>query len=389
MAKLVTPVENGTAYVSDSLQRLILAGCHSLVQLPGTAGGRNEAIGDPLDQASLTYSGWRYDKLSSSYYRPGADSSTCLPSEPVRLWQIRSFPFDPSRRLSSAIVLVQLKNQGFQLWKLTKGAPETMLGLLKKDTEDFHSKFADRTQELEMQGYRSIAMGALDISNATIYSSLFPNDFSAEPEDLIYARSQGSELHRNDIEVSALHNDSGLMFCGYCCFDASLRPSSKRVINELKSGGINTIILTGDSVDAAICVARKVNVISKQGTVAVLDTLTNAETGEESLVWKLTRSTIDKAGSFRMLRTYKRVETATISTSSKLMKRHKNGQLSFAANSRALELVLTEHQNDVNRLITRNLPRMAVIARATPELKKVVIDSLKHACGRQVMMCGK
>jgi magnesium-transporting ATPase (P-type) len=345
------------------------------------------AVGDPLDKAALAFSGWRYDQLSSSYYHPGVHSSEFAPSEPVRLWQIRSFPFDPTRRLSSAIVLVQLKDQSFQLWKLMKGSPETMKDLFNKDVENFDARFGERTQEHDMQGYRSIAMGAENVSNSTIRFLLFPNELSAEHDSLNYAISQGLGFHRNDIETPS-DSGSALLFCGFCCFDASVRTSSRRVINELNRGGINTVMLTGDSVEAALFVARKVNMI-RHRNIAVLETSTAAETGTESLVWRRLRTKVDDDGSFRILRNYTKVEPATLSSSIKLVKRHEMGRLSFAANGRALELVLNGHQNDVHRLIGRSLPRMAVIARATPDLKKSIIDSLKFVCGRQVMMCGK
>jgi magnesium-transporting ATPase (P-type) len=370
---------------SDSLQRLILAGCHSLVHLPETPDGKNEPIGDPLDQAALAFTGWRYDPSSSSYFRP--ESACEGTAEPVRLWQIKSLPFDPTRRLSSAVVLVQLEDGSLQLMKLTKGSPETMKGLFKRDGHDFDSAFEERTQELETLGYRCIAMGADNVSNSTIRSILFTEELSTDGESLITAKSRGDGLHRNEIEGHSDDQASGLTFCGFCCFDASLRPSSKRVVNELNRGGINTVMLTGDSLDAAMCVARKVNVI-RHKNIAVLETRPDAETGEETLVWKLMRTDLDEGGSFRILRNHTTFEPATLATSAKLVKRHKRGRLALAASGSALEVVLNGYQNDVHRLIGRNLAGMAVIARATPDLKKTVIDSLKYVCGCQVMMCG-
>lgn len=370
---------------TDSMQRVILAGCHSLVHLSETSAGKNEPIGDPLDKAALAFTGWRYDPLTCSYYRPGTASE---PTEPVRLWQIRSFPFDPTRRLSSAIVLVQFKNDDLQLWKLTKGSPETIKGFFKKDVEDFDSSFDERTEGLEMLGYRCIAMGVENISNSTISSILFPDELSTDNESLITAKSKGDSLHRNEIEGYLDNEASGLTFCGFCCFDASVRPSSKRVIKELNRGGLNTVMLTGDSSDAAVCVARKVNVIGCK-KMAVLETRTDAETGDDLLVWKHMRTELDPNGSFRILRNFTKFEEATLSSSLKLFKRREKGQLSLAASGDALEVVLKGHQNDVHRLIARNLHRIAVIARATPDLKKTVIDSLKYVCACQVMMSGK
>ena len=83
------------------------------------------------------------------------------------------------------------------------------------------------------------------------------------------------------------------------------------------------------------------------------------------------------------------MENVTISSVKKFIKLCERGQYSLAANGRALELILFGQPDQAGRLIEQNLAFMSVIARATPELKREVIETLKHKCEKRVMMCGK
>ena len=387
LAKVVSTPSQSESFVSEAFQRFVLAGCHSLVQFQKN--GKTSVVGDPLDQAALQFSRWRYNQTGDFYFRPEAEADSLPASEPVRLWQIRSFPFDPSRRLSSAIVLLQLEDSSLELWKLTKGSPDTMINMIKKDSSLFESEFNNQTQELEIQGYRSIAVGAENLANSSIIHALFPDGLSADAKILAQAKANGESVHRNAVDTSTPGLiESGLRFCGFCCFDASTRPSSKRVVNELSRGGLKCIMLTGDSVDAALSVARKVEIF-KHRKIAVLERSENSITGEESLVWRTLHSKVSKDGSFRILHHRTKTEVATVSSVKKFINYSEQGQYSLAANGRALELILFGQPNQAGRLIAQNLAAVSVIARATPELKKQVIETLKHECGKRVMMCGK
>jgi len=371
----------------EVFQRFVLAGCHSLVHFEEN--GKIAVVGDPLDQAALKFSGWKYNQTADFYFRQDGDADSIQSSEPVRLWQIRNFPFDPSRRVSSAIVLLQRKDSSLEIWKLTKGSPDTVIDLIENDSHDFRSEFHNQTQELEMQGYRCIAMGAKNLGNSSVAQALFPTGLSDNAHTLEQARKNGEALHRNDIDRKTPGTDgSGLEFCGFSCFDASTRPSSKRVVNELIRGGLKCILLTGDSVDAALSVARKVE-IAKHKKIAVLQISENNVDGRDELEWKVLRSKVRKDGSFRILRNRTRTEKATISSVKKFIKNQEEGKCSIAANGRALELIFSQHTNKLRRLITKNLAAVSVIARATPEVKKKVVEILKEDCGKCVMMCGK
>lgn len=365
------------SFQAGTFQRFVLSGCHSLVHFEEN--GKMTVIGDPLDQAALEFSGWRYNQTAGFYFRPESDSETISASEPMRLWQIRDFPFDPSRRLSSAIVLMQRKDSSLELWKLIKGSPDTMIDLIDMDSDDLEANLRNKTQELEMQGYRCISMGAGNLGDSQVEKALFPDGLSATSDTLLHARKNGEKLQRSSIDSP----EAGLKFCGFCCFDASTRQSSKRVINELVRGGLKCVMLTGDSVDAALSVARKVELTSSQ-KIAVLERSEN-----DHLIWKILTSKVKKDGSFRIQHDRTKIEAVTVSSVKKYIKHFKKGKYSIAANGRALELIFSGEPNEVGQLIRQNLSALSVIARATPELKKQVIDTLKKECGKRVMMCGK
>ena len=82
-------------------------------------------------------------------------------------------------------------------------------------------------------------------------------------------------------------------------------------------------------------------------------------------------------------------QAASIASVKKYLRRQGKGFCSIAANGRALELLLRHPQTDVHKLLLRNLGSLSIIARATPETKKQVIDALRALGGRRIMMCGE
>ena len=324
------------------------------------------------------YSGWKFDGSDESFRLPKESAKSLRASEPVRLWQISSFPFDPNRRLSSAIVLVELKDSTLELWRLTKGSPEAVKKAFQADIYD-GSGFQAQVTQLEANGFRSIAMGAENLTNDSICHQLFPDGLSSSTTDLKTAQENSAKLHRSDIESRSLIN------CGFACFNAAVRPSSRRVINELHASEIDCIMLTGDSMDAALSVASKVDLVTTK-KVAVLELQEPSSALETRLVWRKSRC---KTGNDGTMQVRDDSEPVTLESLRKYLRRHEKGSWSIAANSRAIEHLLDQPLVDVHKLLLRNLGSLSVIARATPESKKKVVDALRLLGGRKVMMCGK
>jgi cation-transporting ATPase 13A1 len=216
---------------------------------------------------------------------------------------------------------------------------------------------------------------------------LFPNGLSCKTDAIVYAKTQGTSLHRSDFEVISTNSTvtSGLDFSGFACFDASLRPSSKRIIGELQRGGIKSIMLTGDAIDAALAVSRKVGLI-KEREIAILETVDNNGGGD--LRWRLVKLKAGKTSSFKAFHKTARSETFTSSSVTRILKLQKKGQCAVAATGQALERVFDEISDEASEQLVNNLSCVSVIARATPALKQSVVTCLKHRCGQKVMMCG-
>jgi magnesium-transporting ATPase (P-type) len=367
--------------VTEEFQRCLLAGCHSLVRLIDTDTGKRSFVGDPLDDAALTFSGWKYNQTNESFFLPQEKTKILNSTEPVRLWQIRTFPFDPSRRVSTAVVLLQRKDATLELWRFAKGAPDTLKRSLKDRTGDSFSTFEKQKAGLEKNGYRVIAMGAEDLTNSSLCETLFPDGLSVSTKSLIFARLQGRHLHRDAIErLESRSRD--LISCGFSCFDAALRCSSRRIVQELKNAGLACIMLTGDSLDAALNVAIRADILSAR-RVATLEL--SESLNDQSVIWKIRDSDnstpehqSDKSNAHGL----------TVKSVRRLLKRHATGKISLLASGEALEYVFNNPRNDTHRIITRNLGSISVIARATPEMKKKIVEALKRDCGKTVLMCG-
>lgn len=368
---------------TSAFQKFVLAGCHSLVNLP-SGGNETKLVGDPLDIAAFAFSEWEYNATDGSYTR-GTTSSTSS-TDFLQLWQIKSFPFDSTKRLSSALVLGRQANGSCRLVFLVKGSPDSLVDLYagRKD-DDFCSSYDNKLRNLGAEGCRSIAIGSFDLSdNAYLRDQLFPNGISCEKASIAQAKSAGATLRRSDFESISTNGplSSGLDFSGFACFDASIRPSSSRIIGELARGGIKSIMLTGDAIDSALTVGRTVGLI-KERRVAILET-TKVE-GIANLRWRIVKQCIEKNGSHMEETQEKKVSLASVN---RVIELNQKGKCAIAATGSALEQVFEGGSNEAFELISEHLSSASVIARATPGLKKSVILCLKQKCRKTVLMCG-
>lgn len=357
-----------------------MAGCHSLVHLASKNKSRESSgqlVGDPLEQASLTHSGWKYNVTEGCYYSP-TKGSNAQPSDPVKLWQIKTFPFDPTKRLSTSIVLAEVVDGSYRIMSLTKGSPEVVQDLCEDSTTT--DLFQEKMQRLEGQGWRCIALAWKDITDNNITQELFPK--TLDRIELEGARVRGSTLQRNNFE------SQGLNFGGFVCFDAAIRPSSKRVIKELDQGGINSVMLTGDAMDAAIIVASKVGII-KSENVAILEATKSLEDGSPSLHWRFIKLTKGKGEELTIsCNSTRENEPFSMKTLKKVLKRQQLGKCSISATGNALEEILQSDDKTMTSLACK-LSHVSVIARATPKLKYNVVSCLRNLCNQRVMMTGE
>ena len=296
----------------------------------------------------------------------------------MRLWQLKGFPFDPSKRLSSTVVVVETVGGSWRMLSLTKGSPDTLRDMYAcKEESDFASRFNRQVEEFEVEGFRSIALGWKDLTETECRKTIFPHGISRD--GISAARQRASSLHRKDVEVD------DLQFGGFVQFDASIRPSSRRIIEELSAGGITCIMLTGDAVDAAVTVARKVGLINRK-QVAILEP---KKDGSRSLHWRTMNVRRGKRDRGTKLSPSSEIIPFSSLSLKDFLTKEKLGRLSLATTGKVLESFLEKDDITVDeRNLIDNLPRVSVIARATPKQKKLVISHLKQHCERTVMMCG-
>ena len=326
---------------------LVLAGSNSLVQVD------DALVGDPLDMASLRASGWTLNKKDGSYQKDGST-----------LWQIKTFPFDANRRTSSSIVLIQDVQGDIKLCSLVKGSPDAILKLVSSVDQD---RFRDTVAQLGRDGYRIIAIGIEVIGeNSTLFESIFPSGFqntTSITKAIAKARKRTQTLlHRDAVETVATFE-----FCGFACFEASVRPSSPRVIKELLQAQVGVTMLTGDGVDVAISVARRCQIIADRDRIALLDYDCEAE----GLVWIEIGKGKGTTGS--------QLSTRKVLSSKK--------PFTIVATGNAVEALSKSSSSEEEKLIRSKMQDFSVFARATPSQKVLVVSTLKQN-GKRVIMCG-
>lgn len=173
-------------------------------------------------------------------------------------------------------------------------------------------------------------------------------------------------------------NGDPLDFVGFACFDAFMRKSSARVIQQLKLGAVRVCMLTGDSVDAGVSAAMDVGIITKrQKQKGVIE----LDVRKDELIY-----------SVRGLTNLSDSKGSKVLTNKKFLKYLKRS-CAFAATGRAIEKII--HDADIecfnqrmNKHLRDNLHEICVIGRATPQLKRRYVAHVKQKCGQNVLMCG-
>jgi manganese-transporting P-type ATPase len=375
---------------NDCMIDAVLAGCHSLSSLDDGSNCGPHLIGDPLDQAALQFSRFDFngtDKSAScSNHREKYEDGTI--SVPVKLWQIKTFPFDANTRRSSALLLVQHSDAKMRLWKVCKGSPDSMKPLLStKDnmTKDVMLLRYDEFYEaLGSRGIRAITLASQDVSSTSIVSKLFPKGLNA----LQFTKSEKSlcrkirqarivaqeEFHMHDFENRLTDR---MDFLGFGCFTASMRPSSPRVIKELRDSGTKVLMLTGDGVSAALAIARKANFFDR--TCKVFATLDVNKDG--TMCWTTVRG---KSLSKKVISEFNFQETESV------ILRAESSHCAMLISGAAIEeLMISDRvESEVKDLILRKLDNFSIVASASPQTKQLVMATLKTYCDSYVLMCG-
>jgi magnesium-transporting ATPase (P-type) len=391
LSRIVSPPKDQQS--QSIMAEAILAGCHSLVDLVDetTKDKRQNFVGDPLDLVSLQYVGWTYNVTQDAYERK--KKLFKLPDTPVKLWQIKTYPFDANRRTSAALLLVLHADGTCRLWKVIKGSPDVIQCIVKRKHGSWYKK---QVQKLGGQGLRTIAMATSEVPDDNeLVNTLFPNglfdptslSIKAHRGMISYARNTAGFLHRSSFEGFGEQETPlrSFDFVGLACFDAAVRPSTRRIIQELQHANVNVIMLTGDGVDAAISVASTSGLLSGD-SIAILD-FDKGHNADKTLVWKTMIKHKARSSRFELEDTMhfdeRSVETMLVNAS--------KGRCTLVITGKAAEFLLSGDaygDRETYSPLQQNLFRFAIFARASPKQKRAVVSSLKDHCGMKVLMCG-
>lgn len=354
-------------YSSEVLSQIVLAGGHSLIGIDNEDGDLS-LVGDPLDLACLRHTCWQYDAHEKSAVSNEND---------MKLWQLRTFPFDSVKKMSSAIVLVQNKEGTFQLMVVVKGSPNKIRDLVKEEEGLTNSWYDDQVKLLGRQGYRSIGVAALDAATNTKAAKILfplglpkPNESKLTLETRIHeARRLARALVRSDIEQqsSNVMDVKEMKFVGFACFNAPMRASSSRVVKELKSSAIDVIMLTGDEPYASLAVASQCGIINDKQSTCLLTT------NDSKLVWEIgnKQQTFSMKATKKVHRQVEKGKSSLVVTGDAV-----NALLSHATTSETMQYVKT-----------KLLHQTTLVASASPNDKRLFVKWL-NSCKRNVLMCG-
>uniref|UniRef100_A0A8D3DI75 P-type ATPase A domain-containing protein n=1 Tax=Scophthalmus maximus TaxID=52904 RepID=A0A8D3DI75_SCOMX len=243
----VQRVENGSFHLSEEnayKENLVksqfvacMATCHSLTKIEG------QLSGDPLDLKMFEATGWileeateeetsLHNRIMPTVVRP---PKQLLPPEPAVSQEqdmVRTFPF--SSALQRMTVVARLLGEK-RMDAYTKGAPEVVAGLCKKDTVP--EKFAEVLEGYTKQGFRVIALA-----------------------------------HRRlESKLTWDHIETNMEFLGMIIMQNKLKTETPGVLQDLRQANIRTVMVTGDNMLTAISVARDCGMIPPQDTVIIAD----------------------------------------------------------------------------------------------------------------------
>ena len=351
---IVTPGGSASPKEAPLLPRIVLAGCHSLVQVNGAT------MGDPLEEEALKSTGATFDA--------GVNVATIPQGTSARILHRHHFASKLQRMSVLASVAVSSgSSTPSGLYVLVKGSPEALFDLLSKSSVDAVGNWYHQTyQKLAKDGKRVLALAHKHVKGPSGVAAV------SEAADAMF------EGPRSVME-------SDLVFDGFIVFSCAVRADSADVVTELRESSHSVVMITGDALFTAVHVARNVNIVDAPSAVYVLQQVGDVAAGgdgEEEDVRPL--AWVDPFSSETVGEPIV-VEEADVSSSKAFQE-----QVQRLADGAALGITgkaLARAAEVCSDGIWRSVGLFAVFARMTPELKERVLASLKED-GVHTMMCG-
>lgn len=197
-------LEQGTLKSVDHDEiKLAIACCHSLIVLRGFRG-------DPLEESIFRFLNLKLrseDVSSDDKYQYKA---------------LKKYQFTSELRRMTVVTEKTCKNS--EVFVCMKGAPEVVMSYLEKVPDDYF-----RFEEMSSMGYRVIALATKKYKYKQTYN-------------------------RADVEKN-------LQFVGFVLYDCKIKADTNEAIRILKESAHKLVMITGDNLLTAMCVAKKVGMI--------------------------------------------------------------------------------------------------------------------------------
>uniref|UniRef100_G3P3W1 Polyamine-transporting ATPase 13A3 n=1 Tax=Gasterosteus aculeatus aculeatus TaxID=481459 RepID=G3P3W1_GASAC len=271
----VQRVENGSFHPSEEnayKENLVksqfvacMATCHSLTKIEG------QLSGDPLDlkmfEAMILEEATEeetslHNRIMPTVVRP---PKQLLPPEPAatpeqdmsayEIGIVRQFPF--SSALQRMCVVARLLGEK-RMDAYTKGAPEVVASLCKKDTVP--ENFAEVLEGYTKQGFRVIALAHRRLESKLTWHKV-------------------QNINRDHIEAN-------MDFLGLIIMQNKLKAETPAVLQDLHRASIRTVMVTGDNMLTAISVARDCGMIAPRDTVIIADALPPHDGQAAKITWR-------------------------------------------------------------------------------------------------------
>jgi len=222
----------------DSIRALDnMASCHSIMNLEGT----EKLIGDPMEIKLFEFGGYRLIPTSPLQTKFNFAESLFHYEGPTKGTVFRRFEFNSEIHRMS-VIAGSTSSQNSPL-VFCKGAPETMLKIMKPD--GIPQDYKQTLEKYTSCGFRVLAVASKAIG--------------------------GNEI--GTISREAAEKD--LEFNGFEVFENKLKPETIPAMKELRRAGISIVIITGDNPLTGANIGFKAGVIDEDLNAMIIDTTTD------------------------------------------------------------------------------------------------------------------
>jgi cation-transporting ATPase 13A1 len=313
---------------------LVLAGCHSLLEIDG------KILGDPIEVAALKAIDWVYTPANATAV-PGTKrpaSERPWKSKPsVRI--LHRYHFSSALQRMSVLARVSgATSDG--TWALVKGAPEAIALLLAAKPAGYDETY----RSLAERGMRVLALAA----------KVMPPQASASWD----------AVPREQVE-------SSLQFVGFVAFSCRVRNDTAAIVARLSAGGTEVSMVTGDAALTALFVAREVGICRRKDAPEKPLLLTEGKAGDAPGLLHWVSARLDASGREVYRIPFDASAVTVLAAEHDLCVTGSALRAATAADAR----------------FWRHMDRVRVFARMSPEDKENVLKALR-ANGRHTLMCG-